>query len=53
MTRAELIAKLASAYPQLTPNDIDLTVRTILDEMSCVLSIGGAGQRCADSAVFA
>ena len=41
MTRAELIAKLASSQPQLTPKDIELTVRTILDEMSRVLSKGG------------
>ncbi len=41
MTRAELIAKLASGHPQLTPKDIELTVRTILDEMSRVLSKGG------------
>ena len=41
MTRAELIAKLASDHPQLTSKDIELTVRTILDEMSRVLSKGG------------
>ena len=41
MTRSELIAKLASNHAQLTARDIELTVRTILDEMSRVLSKGG------------
>lgn len=41
MTRSELIEKLAAIHPQLTVRDIELTVRTILDEMAHALSDGG------------
>jgi len=41
MTRSELIQQLASQFPQLTLNDVELTVRTMLDEMSRSLSKGG------------
>lgn len=41
MTRSELIQQLSSSFPQLTVKDIDLTVRTMLDEMSRVLAKGG------------
>lgn len=41
MTRAELIQQLASSYPQLTAKDIELTVRTILDEMARTMARGG------------
>lgn len=34
MTRSELIQQLAVKFPQLTASDIDMAVRTILDEMS-------------------
>lgn len=40
MTRAELIQQLASSYPQLTIKDIELTVRTILNEMARNLAKG-------------
>lgn len=41
MTRSELIQQLASSCPQLTIKDIELTVRTILDEMARILARGG------------
>lgn len=41
MTRSELIEQLALKHSQLTLKDIELTVRTILDEMSCAMSKGG------------
>lgn len=44
MTRSDLIEKLALAHPQLTPKDIELTVRTILDEISRVLTKGGRAE---------
>ena len=34
MTRSELIQQLATQFPGLTANDIDFSVRAILDEMS-------------------
>ena len=40
MNRSELIQNLAQIFPQLTVKDIDLTVRTILDEMSRTLAKG-------------
>ncbi|MFA6203809.1 MAG: integration host factor subunit beta [Gallionella sp.] len=40
MTRSELIAQLAAKFPQLTNSDIDMAVRTILDEMSRTLARG-------------
>lgn len=41
MTRAELIQKIATRYPQLTATDVDMAVRVIMDAMSRVLSKGG------------
>jgi len=41
MTRSELIQQLATQFPQLTIKDVELTVRTMLDEMSRSLSKGG------------
>lgn len=41
MTRSELIEQLALKHSQLTLKDIELTVRTILDEMSCAMFKGG------------
>jgi len=41
MTRSELIQQLATQFPQLTLKDVELTVRTMLDEMSRSLSKGG------------
>lgn len=40
MTRSELIQQLATQFPQLTLKDVELTVRTMLDEMSRILSKG-------------
>jgi integration host factor subunit beta len=37
MTRSELIQRLASQHPELTPNDIEMSVRLILDKISIVL----------------
>ena len=34
MTRSELIKKLAAKFPQLTHNDVELAVTSILDRMS-------------------
>lgn len=42
MTKSELIALLASRYPQLAVRDMDLAVKTILDAMTQTLA---AGQR--------
>ena len=41
MTRLELIQQLAAIHPQLTPKDVELVVRTILDGMSRTLAGGG------------
>lgn len=41
MTRAELIQKIATRYPQLTATDVDMAVRVIMDAMSRALSKGG------------
>lgn len=40
MTRSKLIQQLATQFPQLTLKDVELTVRTLLDEMSRSLSKG-------------
>jgi len=37
MTKSELIERLASKRPGLTPKDIEVSVRVILDQISCVL----------------
>lgn len=44
MTRAELIEQLSFSHPQLTLKDIELTIRTILDEMARTLSDGGRAE---------
>ncbi len=44
MTRAELIQKLADHFPQLTLQDIDMSVRTILDGLSRSLAQGGRAE---------
>jgi integration host factor subunit beta len=44
MTRAELIHKLADNFPQLTLQDIDISVRTILDGLSRNLARGGRAE---------
>ena len=41
MTRSELILKLAAVQVNLTPEDIDLAVREILEHMSATLAEGG------------
>ncbi|OXR49644.1 MULTISPECIES: integration host factor subunit beta [unclassified Pusillimonas] len=40
MTKSELIAILASRYPQLALRDTDLAVKTVLDAMAQALSNG-------------
>ncbi|WP_300647655.1 integration host factor subunit beta [Paenalcaligenes sp.] len=40
MTKSELIARLASSYPQLAHKDTELTVKTILDAMTAALVSG-------------
>lgn len=37
MTKSELIEQLASKHPELTQRDIEMSVRLILDQISCVL----------------
>ena len=37
MTKSELIERLASAQPELTHKDIEMSVHLILDQISCVL----------------
>lgn len=41
MTRSELIAKLASRFPQLTRQDADLSVKVLLEAISDHLAGGG------------
>ncbi len=41
MTRSELIAVLAAAYPQLSKEQVDAAVRTILSTMAETLAAGG------------
>ncbi len=41
MTRSELIQKLALIHHQLTTKDVELTVHTIMEEMSRTLAKGG------------
>jgi integration host factor subunit beta len=40
MTKSELIAKLAKHYPRLTPKDVEVVVKTILDAMIASLVNG-------------
>lgn len=40
MTKSELIAALASSYPQLVVNDADIAVKTIIDAMIQSLADG-------------
>lgn len=44
MTRSELIQRLAEQFPQLTLKDIELTIRTLLDEMSMSLAKGNRAE---------
>lgn len=44
MTRAELIDRLSSLFPQLTQKDIDLTVRVMLDKLTQTLANGGRAE---------
>lgn len=37
MTKSELIERLVSKRPELTHKDIEMSVRLILDQISCVL----------------
>ena len=41
MNRADLIRQLAEKFHPLTANDVELSVRTILDEMSYSMVKGG------------
>ena len=40
MTKSELIERIVSRQPQLTPKDVELAVKTLLDQMSQSLSAG-------------
>ena len=40
MTRSELISRLAAHYPQLSAEDAEIAVKTILDTMAANLSQG-------------
>lgn len=40
MTKSELIARLATRFPQLVAKDADFTVRMILDAMTAALERG-------------
>ena len=40
MTKSELIARLAKHYPRLTPKDVEVVVKTILDAMIASLVSG-------------
>lgn len=44
MTRSELIQRLAEQFPKLTLKDIELTVRTILEQMSESLAKGNRAE---------
>lgn len=44
MTRSELIEQLALRNPQLTLKDLELTVHTILGELSRALTKGGRAE---------
>lgn len=40
MTKSELIERITAKQPQLSSRDIELAVKTILEEMSSALSVG-------------
>ncbi|WP_221801208.1 integration host factor subunit beta [Oceanobacter mangrovi] len=40
MTKSELIERIVSRQPQLSPKDVELAVKTMLDYMSMTLSSG-------------
>ena len=40
MTKSELIERIVSRQPQLTPKDVELAVKTLLDQMSESLASG-------------
>ena len=41
MTRSELIERMAEKQPQLALKDVELSVKAIIDELSCALASGG------------
>jgi integration host factor subunit beta len=41
MTKSELIEKICARQEQLPAKDVELAIKTILDEMSQVLATGG------------
>lgn len=41
MTKSELIERIAARQPQLSVKDVELAVKTILEDMSDVLANGG------------
>lgn len=41
MTKSELIERIAASQQQLSPKDIELVVKMILDQMSEALAAGG------------
>ena len=44
MTRTEIVEKLTLQFPELQMKDVDMSVRTILDGISSVLSDGGRAE---------
>lgn len=41
LTKSELIERLAARQPQLSPHDVELAVKTLLDAMTDTLADGG------------
>lgn len=41
MTRSELIERMTEKQQQLALKDVELVVKTIIDELSCTLAAGG------------
>ena len=40
MTKSELIERISEMQPQLSPKDVELAVKTILEQMSDALATG-------------
>lgn len=40
MTKSELIERIAASQPQLSPKDVELAVKSVLEQMSQALSSG-------------
>ena len=40
MTKSELIERIAAKQPQLSPKDVELAVKAILEQMSQALAVG-------------